>query len=117
MIEQMAVHLKQEFPEMTRFSRRNLYAIRQWYPLYCSAHECVPQPVAHIPRVQDRPIISKVKDLHGALFYSVEILNQGWGRDVLGIQIGSTLYGRKGKAVNNFAETLSSDQSKMAIET
>ena len=33
-IEQTAIELKKEFHEIRGFSRRNLYAIRQWYKFY-----------------------------------------------------------------------------------
>ena len=45
-IEQVAVDLKHEFPEITGFSRRNLYAMRQWYEFYSQKHQFVPQSVA-----------------------------------------------------------------------
>ena len=47
-IDQVAIDLKHEFPEMTGFSRRNLYAIKQWYQFYSSESEFVPQAVAQI---------------------------------------------------------------------
>lgn len=49
LIEQLSLDLKHEFPEITGFSRRNLYAIRQWYSFYAEQFEFVPQPVAQIP--------------------------------------------------------------------
>ncbi|MBP9743128.1 MAG: hypothetical protein KBD37_07220 [Burkholderiales bacterium] len=48
-IEQLAVDLKLSFPHITGFSRRNLYAIRQWYLFYRQQYEFVPQAVAQIP--------------------------------------------------------------------
>jgi predicted nuclease of restriction endonuclease-like (RecB) superfamily len=47
-IEQISTDLKHEFPEMKGFSRRNLYAIKQWYEFYNKDFEFVPQPVAQI---------------------------------------------------------------------
>lgn len=45
-IEQTALELKSEFPEIRGFSRRNLYAIRQWYRFYSEKYQFVPQSVA-----------------------------------------------------------------------
>ena len=47
-LEQLAIDLKLSFPNINGFSRRNLYAIRQWYLFYSSISEFVPQAVAQI---------------------------------------------------------------------
>ncbi len=38
-IEKMAIDLKHEFPEIKGFSRRNIYAMKQWYLLYSQKFE------------------------------------------------------------------------------
>ena len=58
-IENVAKELNSEFPEMKGFSRRNLYAIRQWYLFYNSKYEFVPPCVAQIPWGHNRLIVSK----------------------------------------------------------
>src|SRR5690554_6149293 len=68
-IEQTAIELKNEFPEIKGFSRRNLYAIRQWYKFYSEKYQFVPQSVAQIPWGHNRLIISKIKDIDEAEFY------------------------------------------------
>jgi hypothetical protein len=40
-IDQIAVEFKIEFPDMKGFSRRNLYAIRQWFLFYSQRYEFV----------------------------------------------------------------------------
>ena len=62
-IDQTAIELKNEFPEIRGFSRRNLYAIKQWYKFYSEKYPFVPQSVAQIPWGHNRLIISKIKDL------------------------------------------------------
>ena len=59
-IEQTAIELKNEFPEIRGFSRRNLYAIRQWYKFYSGKYQFVPQSVAQIPWGHNRLIISNL---------------------------------------------------------
>jgi len=41
--------LKKEFPNIKGFSRRNLYAIKQWYSFYAEKYDFVPLLVAQIP--------------------------------------------------------------------
>ena len=48
-IENVEKELNSEFPEMKGFSRRNLYAIKQWYLFYNSKYEFVPRTVTQIP--------------------------------------------------------------------
>lgn len=45
-IEKIAEELKHDFPEIKGFSRRNLYAILQWYKFYSEKYQFVPQVVA-----------------------------------------------------------------------
>lgn len=116
-IETLARDLKLEFPEIKGFSRRNLYAIRQWYKFYSANYPIVPQPVAQIPWGHNRLIVSKVKNLEEAIFYAKSSIENGWSRDALESQIESDYYNRKGKAITNFTKTLPSAQSDLAKET
>ncbi|AXI99790.1 Protein of unknown function (DUF1016) [Cyclonatronum proteinivorum] len=84
-IEKTAFELKPEFPQIKGFSRRNLYAMSQWYRFYSQKYEFVPQPVAQIPWGHNRVIISKVKNLDEAEFYCTKTIANGWGRDTLKI--------------------------------
>ena len=94
-IEKISVDLKHEFPDMKGFSRRNLYAIKQWFEFYSEKFEFVPQAAAQIPWGHNRLIINKVKTISEALFYALETVNQGWSRDVLNDQLDSRLIDRK----------------------
>ena len=113
-IEKMAVDLRHEFPDIKGFSKRNIYAMRQWYLLYSQKFTFVPRPVAQIPWGQNRLIISKTKDVEEALFYARETLRNSWSRDLLEIQIEDKLYQRQGKAITNFENILPEQQSDMA---
>jgi hypothetical protein len=61
LIEQLSIDLKLEFSQIKGFSRRNLYAIRQWYLFYSSRYEFVPQAVAQLPWGHQRLIINKIR--------------------------------------------------------
>nr|WP_321454015.1 PDDEXK nuclease domain-containing protein [uncultured Carboxylicivirga sp.] len=116
-IEKVAVDLKHEFPEIKGFSRRNLYAMRQWYEFYSQKYQFVPQCVAQLPWGHNRLIITKIKEVDVAEFYSIETVKNGWDRDALEIQITNRLYEKTGKAITNFSETLPAKQSDIAIQT
>jgi len=116
-LEQLATDLKLSFPDIHGFSRRNLYAIRQWHLFYCTVSEFVPQPVAQIPWGHNRLIVSKVKNTKEALFYANATIENGWSREQLEINIKNKYFQSKGKAVTNFKTTLPKMQSQLAVET
>lgn len=115
-IEKIAIELKTEFPDMKGFSRRNLYAIRQWYRFYSEHYEFVPQAVAQIPWGHHRLIIAKIKQVDIALFYCSETLKNSWDRDTLEINIKSDFYYKLKTLPNNFEKTLSPNQYRLATE-
>jgi len=116
-LEQLSVDLKLAFPDIKGFSRRNLYAIKQWYMFYCDVSTIVPQVVAQIPWGHNRLIISKIKDTQEALFYCKATLYNGWSREQLEIAIQNNYFVTQGKAITNFENTLPHSQSQLAIET
>ena len=52
LIDRLACDLAFDFPDIKGFSRRNLYAVRQWYLFYSVRYSIVPQPAAQIPWAQ-----------------------------------------------------------------
>lgn len=116
-LEQLWLDLRLSFPNINGFSKRNLYAIRQWFLFYSQKFEFVPQPVAQIPWGHNRLIISKIKDVETAVFYAMETVRQGWSRDQLEVSIKSNYFNASTNAVSNFSETLPSPQSELAKET
>jgi len=116
-LEQLSTDLKLSFPDIKGFSRRNLYAIRQWYLFYKTFSEFVPQAVAQIPWGYNRLIISKIKNLKEALFYCNATIENSWSREQLEISIKNKYYQTKGKSITNFQSTLPKLQSQLATET
>lgn len=116
-LEQLSTDLKLSFPDINGFSRRNLYAIRQWYLFYSNVSEFVPQAVAQIPWGHNRLIISKIKSTNEALFYCNATAENGWSREQLEISIKNKYYQAKGKSITNFQNTLPQLQSQLATET
>jgi len=116
-LEQLSIDLRLSFPNINGFSRRNLYAIRQWYLFYQTHSEFVPQAVAQIPWGHNRLIISKIKNTEEAIFYCKATLENGWNRENLELAIKNNYYEAKGKSITNFKKTLPESQSELAIET
>jgi predicted nuclease of restriction endonuclease-like (RecB) superfamily len=121
--------LKNEFPEIKGFSKRNLELIRQWYLFYNQKNTITKQPVsqledkkvqqlvAQIPWGHNLRVVSKCKSMDEALFYMQKTLEFGWSRDVLDTHIGLDEYKRVGRSVTNFSLTLPSVLSDLAQQT
>jgi len=116
-LEQLSIDLKLSFPNINGFSRRNLYAIRQWHLFYSSQYVFVPQAVAQIPWGHNRLIISKIKNTDEAIYYCKATTENGWSRDNLELAIKNNYYEAKGKSITNFEHTLPQPQSGLAEET
>ena len=59
-------------------------------------------------------ILQKIRNESEALFYVTQTIENNWSRAVLEMQIESNLYGRQGKAINNFKHTLPQLDSDLA---
>lgn len=74
----------------------------------------LPQLAAEIPWYHNVVLIEKLKDPRQRLWYAQKIVQHGWSRAVLVHQIELDLYGREGRAITNFSETLPPLQSDLA---
>jgi predicted nuclease of restriction endonuclease-like (RecB) superfamily len=70
--------------------------------------------LAQIPWGHHILILTKIKEREAALFYLQQTIEHNWSRAVLGMQIEQNLYGRQGKALSNFSQTLPAEQANMA---
>jgi hypothetical protein len=61
--------------------------------------------------------LQKLKELNARLWYARAVLEYGWSRSVLLIQIESRLHKRQGRAITNFTATLPAPQSELAHQT
>jgi predicted nuclease of restriction endonuclease-like (RecB) superfamily len=137
-IEQLSKDLRAEFPDMQGFSRSNLFNTLNFYQFYVSeivqqpvgligkendeyfqnspqiSNEIVQQLVGQIPWGHNILIFSKSKNITEAQFYIQKTIENGWSRDILGLQIKSNLYERQGKAITNFKNTLTDTSSDLA---
>lgn len=115
-IDRLAADLRNSFPEMAGFSRRNLQCMRSFAEEFPDA-QIVQQLVAQIPWGHILQIQQKVKAPDARAFYIHQTLAHGWSRAVLVHQIESRLHRRQGKALNNFDRVLPAPQSDLARET
>ncbi len=142
-ISQLAIDLRQEFPEVKGFSRSNIFNIAKWYRFYAALPKSVQQPVGltadntsltksnsvqqpvgrmpqllgNVPWGHHIQIITKVKDPGEALYYIHETTTNNWSRSVLMHQLDTGLFQRKGKSITNFENRLPKAQSDLARET
>ncbi|GAB2622654.1 PDDEXK nuclease domain-containing protein [Emticicia sediminis] len=120
LIEQIARDLKEEFPTMEGLSTSNLKYCRRFYLFYQSqigqqlVDQFRQQPIAQIPWGHNILIFSKSTTVGEAIFYVNQTLENGWSRDILSLQIKSSLYKRQGKAITNFSKTLIEKNSDLA---
>lgn len=123
LIPQLSKDLQAEFPDISGLSERNIKYCRQFYQFYTSEYgqqfvgQFGQQPVAQIPWGHNILIFSKSKNIAEAHFYLQQTIENGWSRDVLALQIKSHLFGRQGKAISNFTETLPEPISDLAQQT
>jgi len=133
LINEISKDLKEEFPDLKGFSKRNLELMRQWYLYWVSNNQIAKQavsqlidtekktllslPIFQIPWGHNIVIISKIKEKDEALFYIQQTIQNNWSRAVLVHQIELELFRRQGKAINNFEAQLPKAQSDLALQT
>lgn len=77
-IKLVASDLKEEFPNLTGFSRSNLFYMRQFYNYYCESNEKVQQLVGQIPRSHNILIFTKAESVETAVFYLQSTIKNNW---------------------------------------
>ena len=125
--------MKEEFPNDSGFSPRNIRYCRDFYCLYarseilqqtvaksnrCKGCATLQQLVAKLvmmPWGHHCQLIDKCKgDGEKALFYVQRTVQNGWSRNVLLNWLSTDLYEREGKAQTNFALTMPSEDCDLA---
>jgi len=82
-VERLSIDLKDEFPNSTGFSPRNLWDMKRFYEFYYQANEKLRQSVAVLPWKHNILIISNSKSLEEACFYVESALSMKWTRSLL----------------------------------
>lgn len=125
-VDRLATDIQGDFPGIEGFSARNIRRMRAFYLAYASEVANLPQLVAElggenppqfaveIPWGHNVVLLEKLRTVDKRLWYAQKAVQHGWSRAVLVHQIELDLYGREGKAVTNFSETLPPVQSDLA---
>lgn len=100
-VEKLANDLRSEFPDMKGFSLRNIQYMRLFAETYPDI-QFTQQAVAQIPWGHHVLLMDKIKDSEIALFYVHKVIENGWSRDILSLQIKANLHERQGKSISNF---------------
>lgn len=115
-INQLSMDLRAEFPDMKGFSPQNLKYMRKFAEEF-SQTEIGQQAVDQIPWGHIVLLVYSGLDKEQINFYVNQIVENGWSRNVLSMQIETKLHKRKGTAVTNFDKKLPLPQSDLAQST
>jgi len=112
-IDRLSEDLKTSFPEMKGFSSRNLKYMRKFAECWTD-YEFVQRTVAQIPWRSNIVLMDKLKDEVSRIWYAEKVLEYGWSKDILDLQISTKLVERQGNAVSNFKNALPPTDSDLA---
>lgn len=114
-IDRLAADLREAFPDMKGFSPRNLRYMRAFAAAW-PGHAIVQRVVAQLPWRQNLALLERLGDPDARLWYAKETLRHGWSQPILCMQIEARAHARQGMAITNFAETLPSGDSDLAVQ-
>lgn len=123
-LQNLSLDLQKAMPGIKGLSPINLLYMKKFYLLYNSLIEDkTPQLVEQLPGIifqvpwgHHRLLIDKRLNLNQALFFLQKTVDNGWSRSMLLNFIGTDLYTRQGKSINNFSQTLPSATGELASE-
>jgi predicted nuclease of restriction endonuclease-like (RecB) superfamily len=117
-LDQFSADMRQAFPQMQGFSKRNLQRMRQFAEQYPNLL-IAPQAVAQLPWGHIFLLIHAIKCESTRDWYAQQTIKNGWSRSVLEMQIETGLYERQGIPTNkttNYHEHLPANQSDLACD-
>jgi predicted nuclease of restriction endonuclease-like (RecB) superfamily len=112
-VERLAKDLKNEYPNMSGYSRRNLFYMKK-FALENDNLALVQTVTALISWSHNILLLERCKDQRQRLWYAQKSIENGWSVRVLDYHIDRQEYEKSGKGISNFATTLSSPQSDLA---
>ena len=131
-IPKLSKDLKNQLPEMSGFSERNLgYMIRFAREYQNIEKQKVDSPILQqvaaklevrdlllsIPWFHHAVLMEKVKDQAARFWYMEQTLQQGWSRDTMQQMIKNQAHTRQGVSTNNFDRTLPAPFSDLVQQT
>jgi predicted nuclease of restriction endonuclease-like (RecB) superfamily len=117
-IENLAMDIKLEFPNMTGYSIRNLKYMKKFAETF-EDFTIVQAVLAQLTWYHHIALMDKIKNYDEYLWYASKTIDGGWSRNVLVHQIEYKLYDRQALAqkTTNFEVALASPQSELAMQT
>lgn len=115
-IDRLAHDLRTAFPEMKGFSPRNLKYMRAFAEAWPEP-EFVQAVLAQLPWYHQLALLDKLKTLDERRWYAQQSIENNWSRNVLVMQIETSLLERQGKAITNFEQRLPKPGSDLARES
>ena len=110
---QLAKDLSSQFPEMKGLSPRNLGYMKAFAEAWPD-ESILQAPLAKLTWYHNLTLLEKLKSAEERIWYAQAAIEHGWSRNILVMQIESSLYRRQGKATTNFQTTLPKPQSDLA---
>jgi predicted nuclease of restriction endonuclease-like (RecB) superfamily len=114
-IDRLSTDLRERFPDARGYSPRNLKYMRAFAAAW-PEEAIVQPPLAQLPWYHHVTLIDRLQDPELRLWYAAAAITDGWSGRVLAHQIAGRLHERSGRAISNFAVTLSPADSDMAQE-
>ncbi len=112
-VDQLAIDLRHEFPEMKGFSRSNLMYMRAFAAAWTD-FEFVQVVLGQLPWYHQIALLDKIADATVREWYAKAAIEHGWSRNILVHQIETRVHERHGAAITNFKQTLPAPQSELA---
>lgn len=104
-IDRLATDLREAFPDMQGFSPRNLKYMRAFAAAW-PERAMVQQLAAQIPWFHNCVLLDRVANPSIRQWYIRQVVEHGWSRNILTLQIDTRAHERQGKAITNFRDTL-----------
>lgn len=114
-IERLSKDICDSFPDISGFSYRNFYFMKQFAESYPEGIS--ETAVSQIPWGHNIALLQKIDHTQERIWYAEQTIENGWSRSMLINWIESDLFGRQGKAITNFQNTLPEPQSDLAEQT
>ncbi len=115
-IDRLAHDLKDAFPAMRGFSSSNLKYMR-FFAQHCPDGLIGQQPADQLPWFHIVTLLTKLTSTEEREWYAAQVLQHGWSRTSLELNIKNRLQHRQGAAVSNFVARLPAPDSQLAQET
>jgi predicted nuclease of restriction endonuclease-like (RecB) superfamily len=114
-IDRLAADLREAFPDIKGFLPRNLKYMRAFAAAWPD-RAFVQQVAAQIPWFHNCVLLDRVSDPTERSWYVQQVVEHGWSRNILALQIDGRAHARHGKAITNFKATLPPADSDLAAQ-